>query len=156
MLLVDLRDLQRGPVETNDQLSPDDPAFEGLAVELDGPLAIRGRLQATGDGDFFWHAHLSGRIRGTCRRCLKDLTEPLDADVDVLFSADPDAADDPSVYALTEPLTKVDVRVAVREELALAAPAFFLCRDDCAGLCRFCGADLNAGPCGCAGPAEPV
>jgi uncharacterized protein len=156
MLLVDLRDLQRGPVETNDQLAPDDPAFEGLAVELDGPLTIRGRLQATGDGDFFWRAHLSGRIRGTCRRCLKDLTEPLDADVDVLFSADPDAADDPSVYALTEPLTKVDVRVAAREELALAAPAFFLCRDDCAGLCRYCGADLNAGPCGCAGPAEPV
>lgn len=156
MLLVDLRDLQRGPVETNDQMPSDDPSFEGLAVELDGPLSIRGRLQATGDDDFFWHAHLSGRIRGACRRCLTDLSEPLEAEIDVLFSSDPDAADDPSVYALPEPLTKVDVRTAVREELALAAPAFLLCRDDCAGLCGQCGADLNAGPCGCAGLAEPV
>jgi len=29
-----------------------------------------------------------------------------------------------------------------------------LCRSDCRGLCPRCGADLNAGPCGC-GTAEP-
>ena len=34
--------------------------------------------------------------------------------------------------------------------MALAVRAqLLLCRDDCAGLCPRCGADLNAGPCGC-------
>ena len=31
-----------------------------------------------------------------------------------------------------------------RDALALALPAQVLCRDDCAGLCPVCGADLNA------------
>ena len=156
MLSVDLRELHRGPVETVGQLKPDDPTFAGLLLELDGPLSVHGQLQQTGDDDFFWRATLSGRLRGACRRCLKELTYPLDAEIDVLFSADPDAADDPSVYPLKEPVRTVDVREAVREELALAVEAFPLCREECAGLCSICGADLNAGPCGCARSAAQL
>ena len=36
-----------------------------------------------------------------------------------------------------------------RDAVAEAVPATLLCREDCAGLCPQCGADLNAGPCGC-------
>ena len=154
MLSVDLRELHRGPVETVGQLPPDDPTFEGLELDLAEPIQVRGRLSEAGPDEFFWHATLSGRIRGACRRCLTDLSYLLDAEVEVLFSADPDAADDPSVYALTPPVTEVDVRGAVREEVALAVSAFPLCREDCKGLCPHCGADLNAGPCGCAASAS--
>ena len=156
MLQVDLRDLRRGPVETNGQLPPEDPTFEGLMLDLAGPVSVQGRLQATGDEDFFWHATLTGTLRAACRRCLTELAYPIRTEVEVLFSADPDAADDSSVYPLAEPVTRVDVREAVREELALAIPAYPLCREDCAGLCSMCGADLNAGPCGCLASAEPV
>jgi uncharacterized protein len=35
----------------------------------------------------------------------------------------------------------------VRDAIALAGPAKVLCREDCAGLCPVCAADLNeAGP----------
>ena len=66
--------------------------------------------------------------------------------------------DDPDFYPLLERANSVDVTEVVREELALAAQTdLLLCRDDCAGLCPKCGADLNAGPCGCHTiPAEPV
>jgi len=75
-----------------------------------------------------------------------------------VFTTDPDAADDPDFYPISERATSVDVTEVVREELALAAQAdLLLCREDCAGLCPKCGADLNAGPCACrAVPAEPV
>lgn len=155
MLLVDVRDLNRGPVETEGRLASDDPAFEGLGLELDGPVAVSGRLSRTGDEEYFWHARVQGRFKGSCRRCLTDLTYPLDADVEVLFSANAENADDPAVYPLKAPITRVDVRPAVREEVALAASAFPLCREDCAGLCPRCGADLNAGPCACRTSAEP-
>jgi uncharacterized protein len=155
MLVVDIRDLQRGPVETVGQLDPTDPIFAGLDLEFEGPVEVRGRLQHTQADDFLWQAALSGTLRGSCRRCLKDLTYPLAADVDVLFSADLELADDPSVYPLTQPVARVDVRPAVREEMALAVPGYPLCREDCAGLCPRCGADLNAGPCSCTAQAEP-
>jgi len=154
MLQVDIRDLHQGPVETLGRLEPEDQTFAGLSLDLDGPVEVKGRLAQTGDLEFFWQARLTGRLRASCRRCLTDLVYPLDADVEVLFSADPDAADDPSVYPLSAPLTRVDVRPAVREEVVLAVSAYPLCREDCAGLCPRCGADLNAGPCRCPAPTD--
>jgi uncharacterized protein len=46
----------------------------------------------------------------------------------------------------------LDLREAVRQQLVLAEPMKPLCREDCAGLCPTCGADLNAGPCRCPAP----
>jgi uncharacterized protein len=159
MLRVDIRDLQRGPVRTEGRLDPHDPVFEGLGLGLTEPVTVTGQLQATGDGEYLWRGHVHGVIRGECRRCLTDVLDDVDIDVDAaVFSTDPDAADDPDFYPLADRATSVDVTEVVREELALAAQAdLLLCRDDCAGLCPKCGADLNAGPCGCGtAPAEPV
>jgi len=74
---------------------------------------------------------------------------PVVAEIDALFSADPDSLEDPSSYPLAPDATEIDLRPAVREELLLAVPRWVVCRDDCRGLCRRCGNDLNAGPCGC-------
>jgi uncharacterized protein len=115
-------------------------------------------LQATGDGEYLWRGDLHGVVRGECRRCLTEVLDEVDVAVDAaLFSSDPDAVDDPDFYHLSDRAAAVDVGAVVREELALAAQAnLLLCRDDCAGLCPRCGADLNAGPCACHTPAEPV
>jgi uncharacterized protein len=154
MLRIDRRELRAGPVETTATVGANDPLLEGLGIRLEDGLHVSGRLQQAGHGDYLWRGHLGGMARAECRRCLAGVAVPIAADVDVLFSADPDAGDDPSVYPLAEAATHVDVGEAVREELALAVPAYVLCREDCAGLCPRCGADLNAGPCGCT-PAEP-
>ena len=158
MLRVDIRDLQRGPVRTVGELAPDDPAFEGLDLDLVGPVSVTGQLQATGPGEYLWRGKIQGTMQGECRRCLADVETDVDIDVDAaVFSSDPEAADHPDFYPLLERSSHIDVRDVVREELVLAAPTrLLLCRDECAGLCLSCGADLNAGPCGCSAPAEPV
>ena len=147
MLLVDVRDLRHGPVETVARIEPGDPLLEGLAVELAHPLDVDGRLQATAQGEYFWRGRLRGEVRGSCRRCLTPLTLPLDEEVGVMFSADPESQEDPDVYPLAPTASAIDLGQAVREELALAVEAFPLCREDCKGLCPKCGADLNAGLC---------
>jgi uncharacterized protein len=158
MLRVDIRDIRRGPVRTEGELSPDDPTFEGLGLELVGPVSVHGQLQATGDGEYLWRGDLHGVVRGECRRCLTEVLDEVDVAVDAaVFSSDPDAVDDPDFYFLSDRAAAVDVGVVVREEMALATHAhLLLCRDDCAGLCPRCGADLNAGPCACHTPAEPA
>lgn len=149
MLQVDVRELRHGSVPTEGELQPGDPLFEGLDLPLDGPLQVAGMLERTGHGGFFWHGRFDGRVRTTCRRCLTEFVRPVSEQVEVMFSTDPELQEDPSVYPLAEPLHQVDVRPAVREELALAVDAFPLCREDCRGLCPRCGADLNRGACGC-------
>ncbi len=149
MLRVDVRQLKGGAVETDGLLAPTDPALEGLDVALSGPVQIEGTLQPTAEGNFLWRGRLQATVAGECRRCLCPVTQQIDDEVDVLFSGDPKLADDPSVYPLPSHVDVIDVTAAVREELALLVSAFPLCRPDCKGFCAACGADLNAGPCGC-------
>ena len=152
MLQVDVRELRHGPVVTDGVLQAEDPLFEGLQVPLIGPLVVGGTLEKAGQHGFYWHGSFSGEVRSTCRRCLAEFVAPVDQAVEVVFSTDPDLQEDPSVYPLSEPLTHVDVRQAVREELALGVDAYPLCREDCLGLCPRCGGDLNRGGCTCASP----
>lgn len=154
MLRIDIRELRRGPVDTVGVIPASDPLLEGLELSLAEPLAVSGVLEPTGRGDFFWRGRLETRVNATCRRCLKEFVVSFDGPVEALFTPDPDLQDDPSVYPLSEPLTHVDVSGAVREELALALSMYPLCREDCAGLCPTCGADLNQGPCSCSRPAS--
>jgi len=152
MLKVDLRELAHGPVDTVGELAGSDPLFAGLEVALASPLKVRGRLQATGDGRFYWHGRLSAQVTEECRRCLAPVTVPVDAEVGALFSPDRDALDDPDSYALDAHATAIDLAPAIREELILAIPGYVVCRDDCRGLCPQCGHDLNTGSCGCPAP----
>lgn len=150
MLRVDLRELARGPVETRGELKQDDAALEGLDISLREPVVVSGRLQAIGEGRFYWQGKATTVIQGECRRCLTPVSIPLSLEIGALFSQDAEALDDPDSYAVAPDATEVDVTPAVREELVLAAPRYAVCREDCRGLCPQCGKDLNAGPCGCA------
>ena len=152
MLRVDLRDLKHGPVATTGTLAQDDRVFEGLGLSLVAPVQVDGRIQASGAGGYFWKGHVRGRVEAQCRRCLSEVALSVDTDVGLMFSSDPDLQDDPSVHELPPAATQIDLTEFVREELALAVPGYPLCRPDCAGLCPRCGADLNAGPCGCTVP----
>ena len=45
----------------------------------------------------------------------------------------------------------LDVDQMILEQIELAMPMKFVCREDCKGLCYKCGADLNEGACLCKG-----
>ena len=148
MLQVDLRELANGPAETTGELAPDDPLFAGMDVALAEPVVVRGRLQATGEGRFYWHGTLQTVVAGECRRCLTPVRTAVKADVGALFSQERDALDDPDAYPFEPDAVELDVRPAVREELLLAVPRFLECRTDCRGLCPRCGMNLNERDCG--------
>src|ERR1043166_4347455 len=152
MLRVDLRELAQGrgeAVTTQGELKQDDPALEGTGITLQEPVAVDGRLQSIGEDRFHWQGKVRTVVQGECRRCLTPVATPLRLEIGALFPQDPDALDDPDSYPVAPDATEVDVTPAVREELALAAPQYVLCRDDCKGLCPQCGQDRNVGTCTC-------
>jgi uncharacterized protein len=78
-------------------------------------------------------------VTGPCMRCLSPAT-PRFA-VDAREVSQPGAGEE-----LESPYVKdgvLDLGSWARDALALMLPAQLLCRDDCAGLCPICGADLN-------------
>jgi uncharacterized protein len=44
---------------------------------------------------------------------------------------------------------EIDLEDILAEEVFLALPMIFHCKENCAGLCSHCGANLNEGPCEC-------
>ena len=146
---MDVRTLRQGSVPVEQRVAPDDPAFRGLDLKLKQPVRVTGLLQTAGEGSYRFEGRAEGAADGECRRCLKELSLPFDVRFDAVFTTSKEILDDPGVYRLAEPVTRVDLSEAIREEVGLAVPTYALCREDCAGLCPRCGADLNEGPCGC-------
>src|SRR2546428_14124549 len=95
MLQVDLRELARGPVETQGQLAGSDPLFEGLDVVLAEPVRVAGRLHAAGEGRFYWRGSLNTSMAGQGRRCLLPPPLPGGGATRALVSQDPGAPEDP-------------------------------------------------------------
>ena len=83
------------------------------------------------------------RLHGPCHRCLAD------AVVDRRISAREYQATSPDDEELRTPYVagdQLDLSSWARDALVLALPQQILCRPDCAGLCPFCGEDLNVEP----------
>jgi uncharacterized protein len=137
------------------RLSSGEAASVELEVHAD-PLAFGGQTYATpgnripvrldvsrttGSG-FALRLRYDVRLDGPCMRCL----EGADADlaVDAREVDQPGGGEDLESPYLEE--LELDVRGWARDALALALPTQIVCRDDCAGLCPRCGANLNAEP----------
>jgi uncharacterized protein len=156
MLVFDLRTLAEA-VRVDDELTPDDSVWEAGDPTPSEPVRVTGRLSPAGvSGDrFYFSGHVTGSVLDTCRRCLTDVSTTIDEKVQLLFVAeDADEADDPDVFVFDPRGRDLDMRPAIREQWLLSVPCFALCREECKGLCATCGADLNAGPCECAGPVD--
>lgn len=86
-----------------------------------------------------------------CDRCLK----PLQREIQVLFDREiytPDkAAEDADTLEDQSFMDgyQLDVDALLQEEICMNWPLKILCKEDCKGLCKVCGQDLNEKECGC-------
>jgi uncharacterized protein len=112
--------------------------------------------------DVFFEGSLRGEALGICARCLEEYAFPLTQPFRFVLTPRAAAvggrpqlsADDMALS--TYEGEEIDLTPLVHEQILLALPTRPLCGESCRGLCSRCGANLNAGPCGCAAvPAEP-
>jgi uncharacterized protein len=94
-------------------------------------------------GGYAMRLRFAAALSGPCMRCLKDAAPSVEVEArEVDRPGEGEELESP--YVRGEVL---DLAAWARDAFALAAPIQVLCRDDCAGLCAVCAADLNeAGP----------
>ena len=84
----------------------------------------------------------SATLTGPCMRCLGEAQPEFVVDTrEVDQPGGGDELDSPYVAA-----DELDLSAWARDALALTLPAQLVCREDCAGLCPECGANLNDDP----------
>jgi uncharacterized protein len=102
-------------------------------------------------GGYALHLRFSAAIAGPCMRCLGPAERSLEVDArEVDRPSEGEELQSP--YVSDE---KLDLAAWAHDAFALAMPAKVLCRDDCAGLCPVCAADLNQAPPGHSHEAAP-
>jgi uncharacterized protein len=93
-------------------------------------------------GGYSLRLRFTAGLTGPCMRCLEPAAPAFEVDAREIDQ--PGGGDElSSPYVAGEEL---DVSAWARDAFALALPAQLLCREDCAGLCPECGADLNGDP----------
>lgn len=138
---------------------------DGL-VGVDG-LVCRGAIHPTPSG-LVLRADLEYVQTLQCGRCLTSWDESVSTSFDYLVEIRPEgeveaageeddeealAGEDLGTLVLDEPTLATEPLIL--EQVQLGVPMKPLCREDCAGLCSQCGADLNEGPCRCEPEADP-
>ncbi|MDH5566635.1 MAG: DUF177 domain-containing protein [Myxococcales bacterium] len=140
------------------------PAGTGLPRELAEPLRVDVAAHSMG-----LDVYLEGRVQTAfdleCGRCIARYRQPLDETFRLVL--EPAGARSPTDPETSKALARdglclddefetgwyrgheIGLDAVCLEVISLALPVKPLCREDCAGLCARCGADLNQGACGC-------
>ena len=97
--------------------------------------------------------HIGGKVHMVlnipCDRCLEMVEAPVNFDllVDLDFNTDRQPEDVEEQSFVDGYI--IDIDEMLYPEIFINLPTKVLCRDDCKGICRVCGKNLNQGECGC-------
>jgi uncharacterized protein len=109
--------------------------------------------------DLLVQGQVGAEVRMQCSRCLDEFTVPVEASLEEKYQPTIDIEtgrpirreeyeEDDTAFSINAS-HEIDLAEPVRQALLVALPLKPLCREDCAGLCPHCGANLNEGPCAC-------
>ena len=113
---------------------------EGLVSIAEGePIEAEVRLEAVHEG-ILVTADVATRYTGVCGRCLTDVAEPVEVEIQELFGYSGDEAADFEVQD-----DHVDLEILVRDAIVLSLPFQPVCEPDCAGLDPETGVKLAHG-----------
>ncbi len=86
-----------------------------------------------------------------CSRCLKKISYPME--IHFLKEVDFSLSDEERAQALDETNYiigyNLDVDILIYDEVLIGFPMKLLCSEDCKGLCKNCGTNLNEKTCDC-------
>jgi DUF177 domain-containing protein len=146
--------LGESPGAARDYAFPDVSIDLGEDLRLASPISGRVHLARTNRG-LLVDADASTSLAMECARCLRDISVPIDVEIqsEALPTIDihtgaaigptPEEADE-DVIRLTDH-HELDLETPIREAIQLAEPIAPLCREDCPGLCLVCGERLEDG-----------
>jgi uncharacterized protein len=125
-------------IELNVPIEPLELGGERYEIE---PERVPVQLEVsrmTGSG-YALRLRLQAALTGQCMRCLKAASPEVEVEArEVEVPGGGEELESPYVNG-----EKLDLAAWARDAFALAVPVKVLCRENCAGLCPICAADLN-------------
>ncbi len=129
----------------------EDPAELDLAENFIQPAVVKAKLEKT-PNQLYLTVNVRTEGRFQCDRCLKDVHRSLSSHYHMyyLYETEEERGLDPmEVQIIPVGLSVIDIGDDVRQTILLSVPLKILCKEDCKGLCPYCGKDQNIEQCSC-------
>ena len=149
-MVVDLSSIIKvtgAQVELDGFVELNEAEFLGESYRFNEPLKITGRIYNNGQS-LTLDANVKGKMKTECARCLKEIEEDVDFDIDELLSKNEEGVDTDGDFILFDG-HEIDISGIVADRFLMNISGRYLCSEDCKGLCPTCGHDLNESDCGC-------
>ena len=141
---VDVYDLMHRPGEMRERsidiVVPEEFGNAMIAVKAGSDLRVDLRMESLHDG-ILVSADIDGTAAGECGRCLIDIEQAIQVEIQELFAYSSDEAFEYEVREDT-----IDLEPVVRDAVVLSLPFQPVCQDECLGLCPQCGDRLLDNP----------
>jgi uncharacterized protein len=141
---VDVYDLMHRPGEMRERsidiVVPEDFGNAMIGVKAGSALQVELRMESLHDG-ILVSADIDGTAAGECGRCLIDIEQAVQVEIQELFAYSSDEAFDYEVHEDT-----IDLEPVIRDAVVLSLPFQPVCQEDCLGLCPQCGVRLLDNP----------
>ena len=114
--------------------------------KLSGPIMVKGIATNTGTC-FRLQGEVNCSLICVCDRCLDDFTTTGNYSFVEEYTKDEALSKTENMNYFNGDI--IDIGDLVRDIIILSQPVKYLCSEDCKGLCKVCGANLNKTECGC-------
>lgn len=123
--------------------------FGIFSIKEKSPVALR--LSNIGQSKALVQGTAKITFALACDRCLRDVDYTFDLSFDTVVISPDYTGEDAEEEAASELMEGYHLNVdeLIKNELLLDWPMKVLCREDCKGICKICGKNLNDGECGC-------
>jgi uncharacterized protein len=154
-VFIEIEDLKPEPLHVHHIFPIREIKFSHVDAALSAPVAADFVLTHK-DRDLHVDGTVETAIRFRCSRCAKEFSQSFAASFNLSYLPQPKWKENAEIELRYEDMEvayydgiALDIDLMVLEQIELAMPMKFVCREDCKGLCYRCGADLNEGACLC-------
>jgi uncharacterized protein len=158
-MFFDIETLERRKIAFNEEFAPGAIDFLDETIKQRGDLQVAGvaeLIDPYGAREIRVRGSLRGEMEVLCARCLDPIRMPVSCAIDLFYRPMTQIAREEEVE-IQEAETEVgfyegrgiELADVVREQVTIELPMRALCREDCKGICPYCGANRNREVCMC-------
>lgn len=121
--------------------------FGGEQLALVAPIQVNLLLNRVEVNDYLMQGNVETALTMQCSRCMDDVTKTITIDFTKQFKLDKREEDEDTAEYLNGSV--LDLAKLVLDEVYMNVPMKVLCKEDCNGICKTCGANKNHEDCHC-------
>lgn len=132
-------------VQVDRQLPYEEVAFGGELYSIKDPISVSMSLKKLDDHDYLAKGTIKTTLVIPCNRCTVDVRYTIETD----FEKDLEIGSDSEETGEYLEDSKLNLEKMVLDEVYMHIPMKVLCKEDCLGICKSCGQNLNEAACDC-------